>query len=405
MMGMTEKSDPPKKTGQIIFRILSGYEIAVACLVLLFLLTFFGTIEQKWIGLYQAIERYFDIGSFFVVPQRGDGKVIFLPLPGAYWVMVVLFVNMTLGGLIRAKKGIKKLGVLISHFSILFMLAAGAVSSVAKEEGLMFVFEGQKADFAQSYHEPTLEIFEYREDGKRGRPYVVDSEDLLSLDQGGSLTVQAGEFPFKARVENFMRSSRLTKSAEGIDGYQLLRQERNVEEELNMAGAHLILLTEGGQELQKLILSVESPFPVSATVEGKRYGFLLTKKVWPMPYTVELHRSIGEYYPGTQKPSWFQSDVTKVDNDGGRESYEIVMNDPMRHGGYTLFQARWNPPAPGQSPSSGFAIVKNPSDQWPKYALVASILGLGFHFILMLFRFGGRGLKTSKQTTENPATA
>ena len=41
--------------GQRIFRIAAGFEIAVVCLSLLFLLTFFGTIEQRWFGLWTTI--------------------------------------------------------------------------------------------------------------------------------------------------------------------------------------------------------------------------------------------------------------------------------------------------------------------------------------------------------------
>jgi len=115
-----------------------------------------------------------------------------------------------------------------------------------------------------------------------------------------------------------------------------------------------------------------------------------------MPFKVELHKSVGEYYPGTQKPSWFQSDVTKVDG-ANRESYEIIMNEPMRHGGYTLYQARWTPPPPGETARrSGFAIVENPSDKWPEYSLWIAIAGLLIHFLMMLVRFIDSATRSSK---------
>lgn len=375
-----------------LFRIFAGYEIALVCLGLLFLLTLFGTLEQKHIGLYQAIEKYFDYQSLFVVPRLENGKILPIPMPGAYLVMAVLFINMTLGGIIRARKGWAKIGVLISHFSILFMLVAGAVSSIYKEEGMMFVFEGQQSDYAQSYFDPTIEVFAYNEDGTRGEPFVVPTEVLFDLEGGGKVDLEIGDFPFKVRVERFLRSSNLAKAkpGEGFDGFKLVTAERNTTEELNLAGAELTVTDNNGNE-KKLLAHGGQPYPVTATIEGKRYGFLMTKKVWPMPYMVELKRSIGEYYPGTNKPSWFQSDVVKVDEDGHRESYEIVMNDPMRHGGFTLFQSQWSPPQRGNKAHSGFAIVKNPSDQWPKYALYASAIGLGIHFVMMLILFAIKG--------------
>jgi len=221
-------TDKDYSLGQRIYRILSGFELALICFILLFLLTLFGTIEQKWIGLYQAIERYFDIGSLFVVPQQGDGKVIFLPLPGAYLVMGVLFVNLTLGGLVRARKGWKTVGVLISHSSVLVLLAAGAVSSFSKKEGIMFVFEGQHSDFAQSYHDHTIEVFEYGEDGSRGNPAVIANEHLRGMSRTGLLKVDMQEFPFSLEVRGFMLASKVMSAtrnkAEG-DEEKVIRKE------------------------------------------------------------------------------------------------------------------------------------------------------------------------------------
>jgi len=386
-----------KSTGSKIMRILGGYEIAVICLFILFLHTFFGTLEQQWIGLYHTIKKYFDIDSFLVVPQLANGKYIPLPLPGAYWVMVLLFINMTIGGLVRARKGWKKAGTLISHFSILFMLLAGGVSSVSKREGTMLVYEGQISDFAQSLFEPNIEIFQYAEDGSRGEPFIIDEKALRPMKAGDTLTAKIDGLPFDVEVSGMSLSSRLSIAGsnppEGddgkvVDGFYLKEVEPDLLEERNSAGCYLKV---NGKDL---IMSEENPTPVSLTIDGKRYGFILTGKVWPMPYKVELHRSVGEYYPGTSKPRWFQSDVVKIDGEN-REAYEIVMNEPMRHGGFTLFQASWIPPGPSGATRSGFAIVKNPADKWPEYALYAATIGLLLHFILMLIRYTGSATRKS----------
>ncbi len=392
-----------KSTGSRIMRILGGYEIAIICFLLLFLLTFFGTLEQQWIGLYQTIKKYFDLDSFFVIPQVANGKYIPLPLPGAYWVMVVLFVNMTLGGLVRARKGWKKAGTLISHFSILFMLLAGGVSSLSKREGNMLVVEGQTSDYAQSFFEPTIEIFEYADDGSRGVPLIIDETHLREMDPEDTLNASLEGLPFSVKISGVRLASQMKMVSQGqpaasdgkvIDGFFISEVEPDLLEERNMTGAYLTVKSDEGEK--ELILWEGNPYPISATIGEKRYGFLLTKKVWPMPYKVELHRSIGEYYPGTRKPRWFQSDVVKIDGEN-RESYEIIMNEPMRHGGFTLFQASWIPPEPGVPTRSGFAIVKNPADKWPEYALYAATIGLLLHFGLMLFKYVGNSTRKSSK--------
>jgi len=397
----------PKSLGKKIWRVISGYEIAVICLGLLFLLTFFGTVEQKWVGLYAVIQKYFDIDSFLVFPTRGDGKFIFLPLPGAYWVMVVLSINMFCGGLIRARKGWKTVGVLISHFAILFMLVAGAVSSLSKVEGQMSVYQGEKSDFAQKYHTTTIEVAKIDEDGNRLPPKIIPSKSLYSLEKEEILHAEFPDEGFTFDISGMLISSNLflEKSAEKIDedgptvdGFFLREAEYNKDNELaNMAGCYATVKDKEGNEIQELILWMGNPSPVSFVHDDERYVVTLTMEIWPMPFEVELHETKGEYYPGTRKASWFESTITKVADDT-REDYKIIMNHPMRHGGFTLFQANWSDT--GGRPFSGFAIVTNPSDKWPEYSLYVATVGLLIHFLLMLFRFAG-GSSKSRQSKES----
>jgi hypothetical protein len=231
---------------------------------------------------------------------------------------------------------------------------------------------------------------------------------LRGLHPGNTLTVRLPELPFDLSVTGFVRSSELLELARNpdqhdkekvVDGFFLKERKRSKSEERNQTGAYATVLDKEGNKLQELILhysGLEMPLPVSAVVDGKRYGFTMVREMWAMPFEVELHKTMGEYYPGTQSPSWFQSDITKVDG-GQRTSYSIVMNKPMRHGGITLYQASWAPPMPGGRPSSGFAIVENPSDQWPKYALYVATLGLLIHFGMKLGRFLNSSARPKKR--------
>lgn len=403
------KNEKTSSPFEKVMRILGGFEIAIICLAILFLHTFFSTLEQQWIGLYGTIKKYFDLESLFVIPRNRHDKIIFLPLPGAYWVMALLTVNMIIGGIIRMKKGWKKTGILVSHFSIVFMMIAGGVSSVSKIEGNMVVTQGEKSDFARKSHAPTIEVAKYGEDGLREAPLIIPSESLKPLDPEETLTAHFSEFGLTMEVTGFHEASKMflasgnTRGKEDgkvVDGFFLREVEWDKKNELaNMAGAYATVKDPEGTIIQELILWMGNPNAVSFTHDGVRYGVSLVSEIWPMPFEVELHKSVGEYYPGTRKASWFQSDITKV-ADGSREDYEIFMNNPMRHGGFTLFQANWDDN--GGTPYSGFAIVTNPSDQWPKYALYAATLGLTGHFVYMLIRFaGGSSRKTKPKPQES----
>ena len=125
----SSKASKQRSIGWWIFRVMAGFELATICLLLLFAATFFGTLEQTQVGLYLTLQKYFDMEALFVIPEL-NGKIIPLPLPGTFWVCAVLCVNMTLGGLVRIRKGWKTAGVIIAHFSMIFLMVAGAVSQV-----------------------------------------------------------------------------------------------------------------------------------------------------------------------------------------------------------------------------------------------------------------------------------
>lgn len=390
------KSKKEISIGVRIFRILSGFQLAVVCLSLLFLLTFFGTIEQPWFGLWTTIHKYFDYESLFVIPTRWDGKAIFLPLPGAYWVIVVLSVNMFLGGIIRARKGWKKAGSLLSHFAILFLLVGSAVSSVYKEEGQMRILQGERSDYAQKLFKYDIEVFSYDEEGDREEPAIIRSEHIKPLGAKDTLQASFEKFDFTLQIDKYIPYSKLALDSPAspppngekvIDGFFLTAVEKDVKtEERNTPGCYVTVKDKDGNPIQQLVLWGGNPYPVTFNYEGKRYGVTYLMEVWPMPFMVELHKTFGENHPGTEIPRWFQSNITKIDGPQ-REEYEIVMNEPARHDGFTLYQAGFTKAAEGETPSSTFAIVNNPSDKWPEYALWTSAAGLCFHFLYMLFRF------------------
>lgn len=397
-----------------VYDFLSGYGLAVMCLLLLLLLTWLSTLEQSVKGLYEVQKRYYDAEAWFVIPDlthypwmpEVNGKPLFIPLPGAYLVSAVLFVNLLLGGIVRIRKGLRNIGVIIAHFSMVSLLVAGFVSHHYSKEGIMFILQGDTSDYAQSYTEYTIEVSEIV-NGERTEPFVVGAEYLKPLDWDETLDVEFSELPFDIRVSHWMRNSAVfqprdedTYDLPVVDGMALSTKENETSEEQNMAGCYVDVIPESGAGRSvKLLLFGGNPDMVTATIGGKVYGFTLVREIWPMPFRVRLDKSVGEYYPGTMKPSSFQSDITRL-ADGSEKAFSIRMNEPMRYGGYTLYQARWS--GETERPQSGFAIVRNPSDKWPEYSLYIAMLGLTIHFGM---RLGGFVIKSSKPSSKKGAIA
>ena len=102
-----------RSAGALVLQTLGSMKLAVALLVLLGLLTWLGTLAQIEDGLWKAQKEYFE--SWFLIADLelgwwgqpvlpdadGRGFVLRIPLPGAYPVMALLFLNLMVGGMLR----------------------------------------------------------------------------------------------------------------------------------------------------------------------------------------------------------------------------------------------------------------------------------------------------------------
>lgn len=132
-----------------MLKILSSLRITVACLFLLFILTFWGTIAQVHQGLYAAQDRFFN--SFFFLAGG------FIPFPGAQLVLWVLFVNLISSLIVTYKKYTQwaNLGLLIIHLGlILYFIAAFMIFHFAQESNVRLA-EGESTNVAVTT-QPTL---------------------------------------------------------------------------------------------------------------------------------------------------------------------------------------------------------------------------------------------------------
>jgi len=394
------KGTPMKKKnfGQKLFALFSSYGLASVVLMFLTLLTWLGTLEQVEFGLYEVQKKYFDslyLIHWIDIPKPGEGFIhVGIPLPGVYLLLAILFVNMLCGAIIRARKGLRNIGTLIAHFSMLLLIFAGWVSFHYKTEGFMRLYEGEESNVYRSYNDWSIEVAK-RGDGIKEDILVISDDEFEHLKSAESRTFFSGDLPFEIRVSNYMRNSVLTQKTEGetaVDGFMLEPAAVDKEVERNIGGVIVELLGESVATGQKGILwgAAGNPHTVT-TADGDSYTLKMAKLGRVVPFNVRLDKFTRELHPGTSMAKVFSSDITK--SEGAREeTLKIAMNEPLRDRGYTFFQASWGPEnaAPGERLYSVFSVVKNPSDYWPLYACILAGLGLLIHFLIKLSSFISR---------------
>ncbi|MCC6490744.1 MAG: cytochrome c biogenesis protein ResB [Candidatus Hydrogenedentes bacterium] len=368
------------------YRAAASYAVSIAILFFLLALTLLGTLEQIDHGLFAAQQKYFN--SLFVM-QEVFGHPI-LPLPGVYLLLVLLFINLTLGGVLRFRPGWSHVGVFIVHLGILFMLLGGFVTFKYSTDGHLTLYEGERSNEFQSYFDWEIAITEARTDGP-ARAFIIPGSQFTSLKPGENVTFHRDDLPFDLHLSDYAPNAEVRPAMPGPDmsasvGNLVLQpQPLDPEGERNVAGLRAKAMIKGEPVSQESLLWGLSSSPFRVTAGSQAYDLTLRRRSWQLPFEVVLDDFTRELHPGTSKPSSFSSDVTILEPQATQQIH-ISMNKPLRYKGYTLFQASWGPQDAGPNDRlfSTFAVVKNPADHWPLYACIIITIGLLVHFCYRL---------------------
>ncbi len=385
-------------TLKAIYRGLASYAFGIVILFFLLVLTLLGTLEQVDHGLFAAQEKYFN--SVFLV-QEVFG-VPLLPLPGVYSLLVLLFINLTLGAIVRFRFGWSHLGVFIVHIGILFMLLGGFITFKWSKDGHLTLYEGEQNNVFESYHEWEVAITEVKGEGP-AQELVIPGDRFSHATGDATATFAQAELPFELTLSGFLRnaaavpaSAPVAASHKIVGGIALVPMDPEPQNERNVAGLYATATEKRSDTTHEGALwgMAQSPFRI-ATDTGV-WDVTLRRRTWPLPFTVILDDFTRVLHPGTSRPASFSSDVTVVDSEATQKIH-ISMNKPLRYKGYTLFQASWGPQNAGPNDPlfSSFAVVKNPSDQWPLYACIIITAGLLVHFCYRLILYLRKEARTA----------
>lgn len=379
--------------GGKIFDFFSSLGFALVILSLLFILTWLSTLEQVEQGLFEVSKKYFTKDTIFLFPEL-NGKTLYLPLPNAYWVCVMLFINQLLGGIIKIRKGWKKIGVIISHSGILILMIGAFITAEFSKRANLLLYEGETSSLASSYFDYSIEIAEIK-DNQVSEIHVISGKNLRNHTKFNLPNLPFDLVRHQYRENALAVSAKFTptdKDSKVIDGFFLKDYEKAVAAEQWLASTEVELLPKGdsgNQSSEKFFLAANNFAPKTVQVDDRLFTLRLQKEYWALPYEIELTDFHHEFHPGTGRPKVFESQINRIHSNGAKIPVKIEMNKPMRHEGITFFQASWGPPegAPDRELYSVFEVVHNPADQWPKYSLYVTSLGLLIHFIMKLSLF------------------
>ncbi len=363
-----------------IIRFCSSLKINVICLLLLYVLTFWGTVAQVNEGLYQSQHRFFES---FVFLAFG-----FLPFPGGQLVMWILFINLICVALTRFLFQWRNIGILVIHFGLLLFFISGYVTLQGAKESFVQLKEGQATNLSTSYHDWEIAIWD---DIPQSDPLKID-RDVISIDFNqlkAGLVVPVAPLNFNLSIKEHYRNSihvdeesnRDILNASGIR--ELRRADLNKSPEKNMPGV-VFGLQSGNETSKDVLLFSEDNKPLSVTIGGKTYKFLLRLNHSSLPFTLKLIDFKKEEHPGTSTARSYQSRV-EIQIDQVKREKLISMNDPLRYKEYTFYQSSFAVDQLGNE-TSILAVVKNKGRWMPYISTGVTFIGLVIHFVTAFLR-------------------
>ena len=364
-----------------IVKFLSSIKITVACLLWLFILTFWGTVSQVDLGLYVSQEKFFHSWYFLAFD--------FLPLPGGQLVLWILFVNLLLNAFLRFVYRWSHAGIVVIHIGLLLYFISAFVTFHVVEESNLTLLEGEGSNLSVSYHDWEMSMWTETEGAER-TVYAFDTNhlsvgevvhlDVFSKDQRSFDFVAKAYYPNAQAFQSQEDPESTPLNQSGIT--RIAPKKNEIELEKNVPGV-IFEIRVADQSLGEVLLYGAESNPTRLKILDETINFQLRRKRYPLPIFVHLDKFKMEVHPGTETAKSYESEVTFTHKKVQSQA-RIYMNHPLRFGAYTFYQAAYSIDEEGRKRST-LAVVKNVGRWLPYITSIITFIGLALHFIVVGF--------------------
>lgn len=340
---------------------------------LMILLTY-GTIAQRWMGLYGALKTYFSSFYFFAGP---------IPLPGGFTLLGIMSFCLLIKFLLKSTWTRAKAGINLAHLGALTLLIGGLVTALYAKESYMLIPEKGQTPYIYDYHKHELLIFKNTQQ-LMSAPYSTLEKEIFE------------QAPFKIKVLEKFENVDILPRDEHIDAnttYQgmarfmhLTAKKSEKEPEENIAGLTLSIENPYNEEQNGTYIAFSGmPNPIALSGENAEgeYKIIFGKAQQRLPFTLTLVDFVKDSYEGMDMAKSYHSDVIVTDGDVSWP-VRIEMNAPLRYRGYTFYQSSFQQGENEQI--SILAVVKNPGWLLPYFGTLIITAGLIMHLFILIYR-------------------
>ncbi len=364
-------------------------QLTVVLLILSLLIVFVATLDQVNLGIWAVQEKYFR--SFFVMWRLPDSSVAIPVFPGGYFIGGLLLINLLSAHIYRFAFNFRKLGIQLAHSGLILLLVGELLTGLLQKDSSMRIDEGETKQYAESFRENEFALLD-----KTNPAFdeVVAIPEALLADAG---TIQHPKLPFQVKVKAYYANATLQMGEssarpgapvanQGVGArVQVLPLPLTYKpDERNLPAAFIEIVGPAGP-VGTWVVSPAVGMPQTFAFEGRTWELVFRFKRTYLPFSLALLKFSHDRYPGTEIPKNFSSRV-RVKSDDGRDDREVLiyMNNPLRHGGLTFYQADYDHE---RELYTILQVVRNPGWLLPYIACIMMGLGLVIQFSQSLRNF------------------
>ena len=354
-------------------KIIGSPKIFSFTVMWMIILVFIGTIVQKDIGLYAAQMQYFS--SWFI-------WVLFVPLPSGKLTMLVMLINLSCYFFRPNILSNKKIGITITHFGVILMLVGGALTSFFSHEGSVIIDEGKISNYYENYYNKEFVIVNTSKND--GDFFTVFESPLLKKNN----ILSHESIPFQIELLDFFINckpvSRIYEGTEEFKGMakNFFLQQLPLEKEYEKNISGIIYRISNSQSADGIYMNyVGQPITQTLNSYNEEFMLILRRERTYLPFELELIDFKKVMHPGTEIAKSYSSLVNLIENNIPRKVL-ISMNEPLRHKGYTFYQASFI--ENGLKQTTVLATVKNHGRLFPYISTIIMCIGILYHMLFMV---------------------
>lgn len=347
-------------------RFLTRNEFFCLLIILYIIIVIAGTIEQKNFGLEYAQDIYFNSNFTFlfeVIPFLGGKLILFC-------VFFILLFRLLID---KWKK--KRIGTIILHFGVLFLLIGAFVSNKYCIEGKIIIKENEYNNFFLRDDLYELKILDKETKSIIVIPMYISKYIDHDLNVN-KINIHVSNFNNNCKLIN--RKSFLTKSEiNGVGRFFFVSKFPSfVEQEENRI--NLFLKIKENNYIKSIYLLNDNYKIIN--YDDNNINISLDKKKEQLPFNLFLSKFEKIVYQGTNKAKNYVSNLIIESYDGIIWKNRLEMNKPLRINDYSFYQTSYLDNS--LEKATILTVVKNYWSFYPYFSIFLIFLGFLMHLII-----------------------